>query len=171
MHRPSIRHLTAVGALALIAVLPAAACGSEPVSPLPIQAGTATPGQPVSPSVAQSTPPANAPPQGQNPPAGQRPKTSTPRPTGATSTCKGAIRYTVDLQNTELALLKSMCFATGAVLRLQSIGPGLVTVTPASLVSQSYEAGVVDIRLVRKGTITVNIPQDEQTYTVTVVIR
>ncbi|WP_246278301.1 hypothetical protein [Phytohabitans rumicis] len=83
----------------------------------------------------------------------------------------GAIRYDVDLQNTELALLKSMCFATGAVLRLQGIGPGLVTVEPASLVSQSYEAGVVDIRFVRRGTVTVNIPQDEQTYTVTVVIR
>jgi hypothetical protein len=171
MRCPSIPRLATVGALALIAALPAAACGSQPVSPLPVQAGTATPGKSVSPPATASTPPANAPPQGQSPPAVQRPRTTAPRPTGPTSTCKGAIRYTVDLQNTELALLKSMCFATGAVLRLRSIGPGLVTVTPASLVSQSYEAGVVDIRLVRPGTATVNIPQDEQTYTVTVVIR
>ncbi|GAA4671873.1 hypothetical protein Prum_074950 [Phytohabitans rumicis] len=171
MKRPSIRHLAAVGALALIAIAPAAACGSEPVSPLPIQPGTATPSQTASPSAVESTPPANAPPSAQNPPAVQRSKTSTPRPTGPTPSCMGAIRYDVDLQNTELALLKSMCFATGAVLRLQGIGPGLVTVEPASLVSQSYEAGVVDIRFVRRGTVTVNIPQDEQTYTVTVVIR
>jgi hypothetical protein len=171
MHRRSIRHLTAAGAFALIAVLPTAACGSEPVSPLPVQVGTATPGQTASPAAAQSTPPANAPPQRKNPPVVQRPKASTPSPTGPTSSCKGAILYPVDLRNTELALLKSMCFATGAVLRLQGIGPGLVTVTPASLVSQSYEGGVVDIRLVRRGTATVNIPQDGQTYTITVVIR
>jgi hypothetical protein len=171
MHRPSIRHLVAVGALALIAIAPAAACGSEPVSPLPIQPDTATPSRAVSPPAAESTPPANAPPKGQNPPAVQRPKTTPPRPTSPTSTCMGAIRYDVDLRNTELELLKSMCFATGAVLRLQGIGPGLVTVEPASLVSQTYEGGVVDIRFVRRGTVTVTIPQNEQTYTVTVVIR
>jgi hypothetical protein len=169
MHRPSIRHLTAVGALALIAVLPAAACGSKPVSPLPVEAGTATPSQTVSPPVAAaSTPPANAPPQ--NPPAARRPKTSTPRPTDPSS-CKGAIRYTIDVRNTELALLHSMCFATGAVLRLQNTGPETVTATPTSLVSPSYEAGVHDIRLVRPGTATVKIKKDGQTYTITVVIR
>ena len=36
--------------------------------------------------------------------------------------------------------------------------------------SQSYEAGVVDLRFVRPGTVTVTIPQDEQTYTITVVV-
>jgi hypothetical protein len=37
-------------------------------------------------------------------------------------------------------------------------------------VSQNYEAGVVDLRFVRPGTVTVSIPQDEQTYTITVVV-
>jgi hypothetical protein len=171
MRRPSIRHLATVGTLALIAIVPAAACGSKPVSPLPVQPGATTPSQTASPPAAEPTPPANAPPQKKNPPVVQRPKTNSPRTTSPTSTCKGAILYRIDLQNTELALLKSMCFATGAVLRLQSIGPGLVTVTPASLVSQTYEAAVVDIRLVRPGTVAVKIPQNGETYTITVVIR
>jgi hypothetical protein len=167
MYRPSIRHLATAGTLALIAVAPVAACGSDPVSPLPIQApsapGTAAPSQ---------TPPSNAPPQGHNPPVVQRPPTTkAPRPTSPTSSCLGAVRYDIDLHNTELALLRSMCFATGGVLRLQSIGPGLVTVEPASLVSHYYEAGVVDIRFLRRGTVTVTIPQEQQTYTFTVVIR
>jgi hypothetical protein len=170
MHRPSIPHLAAVGALALIAVLPAAACGSKPVSPLPIVAGTATPSRSVSPPVAESTPPANAPPSGQNPPAVQRPKTSSPRP-AEPSSCKGAIRETVDLPSTELALLTSMCFATGAVLRLQGTEPETVTATPVSLVSTSYAAGGYEIRLVRPGTATVKIKRDGQIYTITVVIR
>ena len=83
----------------------------------------------------------------------------------------GAIRYDLDLQNTELALLTSMCFATGAVLRVQGIGPGELTAEPADLVSQQYEGGVVDIRFVRPGTVTVTIPQNGQTYTITVVVR
>lgn len=170
MQRPSIRHLAAVGTLALITVLPAAACGSQPVSPLPVEAGTATPSQSVSPSAAESTPPANAPPKVQNPPAVQRPKTSTSRPT-APSSCKGAIRETVDVHNTELALLKSMCFATGAVLRLRNTGPETVTATPDSLVSANYEGGGYDIRLLRPGTATVKIKKDGQTYPITVVIR
>jgi hypothetical protein len=41
---------------------------------------------------------------------------------------------------------------------------------PESLVSQSYEGGVVDIRFVRAGTVTVTIPMEQQTYTITVVV-
>jgi hypothetical protein len=84
--------------------------------------------------------------------------------------CLGAVRYTLDLQSTELEMIKSMCFHTGGTLRLQGIGPGLVTATPEDLVSQHYEAGVVDLRLVRAGTVTVTIPQDERTYEITVVV-
>ena len=36
---------------------------------------------------------------------------------------------------------------------------------------QTYEAAVVDVRFVRPGTVTVTIPQDEQTYTIEVVVR
>jgi hypothetical protein len=172
MRRPSIRHLATVGAFALIAVAPLAACGSEPVSPLAGQPGTAAPSPTVSATAAASTPPANAPPRVKNPPAAQKPpKTHTPRPTSPTSSCKGAVLYPVDLQKTELELLKSLCFATGAVLRLQGIGPGQVTWEPESLVSHNYAGGVVDLTFLRPGTVTVKIPQPEQTYTVTVVVR
>ena len=51
------------------------------------------------------------------------------------------------------------------------IGPGLVTAEPESLVSRYYEAGVEDIRFVRPGTVTVTIPQDTETHTITVVVR
>jgi hypothetical protein len=82
----------------------------------------------------------------------------------------GTIRYDLDLRETELALVRSMCFHVGAILRLQGIGPGLVTAEPESLVTRSYEAGVQDIRFVRPGTVTVTIPQEEQTHTITVVV-
>jgi hypothetical protein len=80
------------------------------------------------------------------------------------------VRYDLDLRNTVLDLVRSMCFHTGGILRLQGIGPGLVTSQPTSVVSQSYEAGVVDLRFIRAGTATVTIPQNEQTHTITVVV-
>lgn len=164
MHRRSIHHLATVGALALTVVAVTAACSPDTVSPLPIQ----TPSQTLAATPSASSPPATPPPASQPPkPA----KTPSPQPTASNSSCMGAIRYDLDLQNTELALLKSMCFATGAVLRVQGIGPGELSAEPADLVSQQYEAGVVDIRFVRPGTVTVTIPQPEQTYTITVVVR
>ncbi len=66
--------------------------------------------------------------------------------------------------------MRSLCFATGGVLRIQGIGPGQVEVDQEHLVSRSYEAGVVDIRFVRAGTVVVSIPQDGRTYPVTVVV-
>ena len=80
------------------------------------------------------------------------------------------MRYDLVLAETELALLKSLCFATGGVLRIRGIGPGQVTVDREELVSRSYEAGVVDIRFVRAGTVVVTIPQDGRTYPITVVV-
>ncbi|MEU4222501.1 hypothetical protein [Actinoplanes sp. NPDC026623] len=80
------------------------------------------------------------------------------------------MRYSLDLQSTEIELIRSMCFHIGGTLRLQGIGPGLVTATPERLVSQSYEAGVVDVRFVRAGTVTVTVPQEEQTYEIMVVV-
>ena len=70
------------------------------------------------------------------------------------------MRYDLDVQNTVLDLVRSMCFHTGGVLRLKGIGPGLVTSQPASVVSQSYEAGVVDLRFIRSGTATVDHPAE-----------
>ncbi|MEU4337367.1 hypothetical protein AB0F59_22430 [Micromonospora lupini] len=96
---------------------------------------------------------------------------TTPPPTAATPACQGAVRYDLPLAETEVELLKSLCFATGAVLRIQGIGPGLVTVDRPELVSQQYEAGVVDIRFVRPGTVGVTIPKEGREHTITVVVR
>jgi hypothetical protein len=187
MRHPRFRHITAAGTIALIVTVPLAACGDPSVSPRPAQAAeNETSAAPVqTPSTAPSAPglPGNPEPVAARQPAGQRPVksrtvkpattnpgTSKPTSTKPAGTCYGAVRYDLDLHNTVLDLVKSMCFHTGGVLRLQGIGPGLVTATPGSLVSQSYEAGVVDLRFIRPGTVTVSIPQDEQTYTITIVV-
>jgi hypothetical protein len=178
--RPSrIRSLASVGVLALIALAPVAACAGEPLNPIPVQAAGAESAEPTGrppgrPSTSAST--AHSPPGTVGSTAARQPvrkqpvRTTTTKGSKPPSSCHGAVRYDVDLQNTELALLQSMCFRAGGVLRLQGIGPGLVTSTPVSMRSQSYEAGVVDIRFIRPGTVTVTIPQEEQTYTITVVV-
>ncbi|GIF26513.1 hypothetical protein BJ973_000958 [Actinoplanes tereljensis] len=170
MRHSKFRRIAAAGALALIVTTPLAACGDPAVSPRPAEAAT------------PSRAPASAAPKPAAPkPAATRTSaepvrtrtvkpsrtTTKPKPTG---TCLGAVRYDLDLRNTVLDLVKSMCFHTGGVLRLQGIGPGLVTATPESLRSQSYEGGVVDIRFLRPGTVTVMIPQDDKTYTIEVVV-
>ena len=179
MHRSTFRRSAVAGAFALLAAAPLAACATDALTPLPVQSagpapaattGTTTPAP--RPSATPTTP-------SKAPPTSARPGTSPPRPTKApttrkpprpTTACYGAVRHDLDLQNTELALIKSMCFRAGGVLRLQGIGPGLVTADPQSLVSQNYEAGVVDLRFLRPGTVVVSIPQEEQTYKITVVV-
>ena len=177
MHRPTIRQTATVATLALLAAAPLAACATDPVAPLPAEAAppaasaTADPLLTASPGASAST--GASTPRGAAPPAAVRPaKPTTTRPTSTKppSTCLGAVRYDLDLQNTVLDLVRSMCFHTGGVLRLKGIGPGLVTSQPTSVVSQSYEAGVVDLRFIRAGTATVTIPQNEQTHTITVVV-
>jgi hypothetical protein len=189
MRHSRLRLITTVGALALITTLPLSACGGPSVSPRPVQAaenepavaaGPSTAASSGAPSTAASSRPGGTRQEPARPKAGEPVRTTTTRPppkpveptsTEPTGSCFGAVRHTIDLQNTELALVKSLCFHTGGVLRLHSIGPGLVTATPRSLVSQTYEAAVVDVRFVRPGTVTVTIPQDEQTYTIEVVVR
>jgi hypothetical protein len=182
MQHYNFRHIAAAGALALIATVPMAACGGRSVSPLPVQA--ADDDRVAASSQASSTDPRASSPVGSSPPGVAKPragagpaKTTTVKSAPPTSTstrpissCRGAVRYDLDLRNTVLDLVKSMCFHTGGVLRLQGIGPGLVTATPESLRAYSYEAGVVDLRFLRPGTVTVTIPQDEQTYTINVVV-
>ena len=162
-----------------------AACGADAVSPLPVQPpgptrSTPTPSTTSSisaiptPTWSPSRPPPTSARPAAAPPAPTRtrgtPRT-TPPPTDATPACQGAVRYDLPLAETEIELLKSLCFATGAVLRIQGIGPGLVTVDRPDLVSQHYEAGVVDIRFVRPGTVAVTIPKDGREHTITVVVR
>jgi hypothetical protein len=184
MRHSPFRHLAAAGAVALITASSLAACGAQPISPRPATRASAPASANtglgnVVPSVAPSVDLSVAPTAARRPtrpvPARSRSRTPGPAPsppasTTSTSTCFGAVRHDLDLNTTELALIKSMCFHTGGVLRLQGIGPGLVTSAPESLVSQSYEAAVVDIRFVRAGTVTVTIPMEQQTYTITVVV-
>ncbi|MEU4776291.1 hypothetical protein, partial [Micromonospora sp. NPDC023644] len=175
--------------------VPVAACGGgdAPVAPLPVQPPAAesprSPGPPpaapstAAPSTASppgpGTPrtPAVVPPTRRPPPAAPpttaagRTPTATRSPSGLPGTCHGAVRYDVVLAETELALLTSLCFASGGVLRIIGIGPGEVSVDREDLVSRSYEGGVVDIRFVRPGTVAVLIPQGDTTHTVTVVVR
>jgi|tagenome__1003787_1003787.scaffolds.fasta_scaffold20574103_2 hypothetical protein len=187
MRHPNFRHIAAAGAITLIATVPLTACGNDPsVSARPAQAAeneTLAPG--LTPTAAPSAsiqardsePGVARQPAGRGPaktgpakPTSTRPTSAKPTSTKPPGTCYGAVRHDLDLRNTVLDLVKSMCFHTGGVLRLQGIGPGLVTASPGSLVSSSYEGGVVDLRFIRPGTVTVTIPQDEQTYTITVVV-
>ena len=176
MHRPTIRQIAAAGTLALLTAAPLAACGADPVAPLPAEAAQPAASTPPSPSsaapVGASASAGDSPRRGAGPPPARPAKPTNTRPTStkAPTTCLGAVRYDLDLQNTVLDLVRSMCFHVGGVLRLKGIGPGLVTSQPTSVVSQSYEAGVVDLRFIRAGTATVTIPQNEQTHTITVVV-
>ena len=189
-----------MGSLALIATVPLTACGDPSVSPRPTEAatagrlpGTTPPGATVRalPSVSAiagrpvprrpvptrtaapvRTGPRTAAPVAPAAPAAPAAPTSAPGSASAepADACYGAVRHDLDLRTTVLELVTSMCFHAGGVLRLQGIGPGLVTATPESLVAQNYEAGVVDLRFLRPGTVTVTIPQDERTDTITVVV-
>ncbi|WP_433120008.1 hypothetical protein [Micromonospora sp. CA-246542] len=170
----SFRRLTVV----LAATVAVAACGADAVSPLPVQPPGPTRSTPTPPATsatpAPSASPSRPPPTSGRPPAPPTPRgtpRTTPPPTAATPACRGAVRYDLPLAETEIELLRSLCFATGAVLRIQGIGPGLVTVDRPDLVSQQYEAGVVDVRFVRPGTVAVTIPKEGREHTITVVVR
>ncbi|MEU7906550.1 hypothetical protein [Actinoplanes sp. NPDC049118] len=177
MRTTGVHRRAAIGALALTVVAHLAGCGGEALSPLPGQAAAPPPsasaaGVPAPSTEASAT--AGSPPRttgaATTRPARTRSRTAEPEPEDPSENCLGAVRYRIDLQSTEIEMIRSMCFHTGGTLRLQSIGPGLVTATPEDLVDPRYEAGVQDLRFLRAGTVTVTIPQDERTYTITVVV-
>ncbi|MCF0093674.1 hypothetical protein [Micromonospora sp. MH99] len=179
MSRASFRRLAVV----LAATVGVAACGADAVSPLPVQPPgptSSTPAPAATSAIAAPTAsPSRPPPTSGRPPAAPptpsrtrgTPRTTSPPTAAATPACQGAVRYDLPLAETEIELLRSLCFATGAVLRIQGIGPGLVTVDRPELVSQQYEAGVVDVRFVRTGTVAVTIPKEGRDHTITVVVR
>ncbi|MER7891316.1 hypothetical protein ABTX15_15965 [Micromonospora sp. NPDC094482] len=177
--RPA-RRPGAVATIAAALAVSVAACGdATPVAPLPVR-----PPAPTSPTTAAgpttaaaSPPPSTGAPTVRRPPAAlpaptRTPATRTPSasPTALPSACLGAVRYDLVLAETELTLIRSLCFAPGAVLRIIGIGPGEVTVDRQDLVSRSYEAGVVDIRFLRAGTVAVTIPQADAAHTISVVV-
>ena len=177
--RRTVRGLAAL----LLAIASLSACAGEPLAPLPVQAAppaSAVPAPAASAGVAATIAPSSRAPLRRTttpapPPATTRTTATTtpaapPASSSRPSTCFGAVRYDLNLQDTVLDLLPSMCFRVGGVLRLQGIGPGLVTAAPEGLTSQTYEAGVVDLRFVRPGTVTVTIPQEDGTHAITVVV-
>ncbi|GIJ79637.1 hypothetical protein SAMN05443287_101803 [Micromonospora phaseoli] len=91
-------------------------------------------------------------------------------PTTSSEVCLGAVRYELVLTDPG-PMPSSLCFATGGVLRIRNIGPGEVTVDREELVDSHYEAGVVDLRFVRTGTVDVFIPREPDTHVITVVVR
>ena len=128
MSRASFGRLVVV----LAATVGVAACGADAVSPLPVQPPGPTRSTPT-PSATPESPSRPPPPPTSGRPAAAPPAPTrtrgtprtTPPPTDATPACQGAVRYDLPLADTEIELLKSLCFATGAVLRIQGIGPGL----------------------------------------------
>ncbi|MEU7959260.1 hypothetical protein [Micromonospora humida] len=171
---------TGRGLAAALLLVPVTGCAA-PVAPLPVRAPTPTPAIPTTAPPTTVAPTPAGPPPGtvgalptRPAPApstpdrtrGTRPPSASPRP----SACLGPVRYDLVLADTELALLTSLCLGVGGVLRLQGIGPGEVTVDREDLVDQNYEAGVVDLRFLRAGTVGVSIPYEGTTYLVTVVV-
>ena len=164
------------------ASLAAAGCTVEPaVSPLPTEAASAA-----VPVVSSATPPRSASggpasasptvsPRGAGrsavPSRTPRPRVPDPTTAASSSSCQGAVVHTIDLSTDELALVPALCLGVGAVLRVDNIGPGEVTTDSPDLVDQNYEAGVVEIRFLRAGTVVVTIPQAGQSYDIAVVVR
>jgi hypothetical protein len=177
---------------ALGASLAAAGCTVEPaVSPLPTEVASvavplvssATPPRSASRGPASRGPASHGPasasptvsPRGPRrsvvPTRTTRPRVPEPTTPASSSSCQGAVVRTIDVASDELALVPALCLGRGAVLRVENIGPGEVTTDSPDLVDQNYEAGVVEIRFLRAGTVVVTIPQAGESYDVAVVVR
>jgi hypothetical protein len=167
-----------VGVLA--AALAVAGCAvDQPVSPLPTEAFTTGATPPRSAGVsATASPPTSRPassPVSRRPVSRRPSRTPTPAPTTSPTPpsppCEGAVVHTIDLTTDELALVPSLCVGVGSVLRIENIGPGEVTNDSPDLVDPNYEAGIQEIRFLRAGTVVVTIPQEGNSYDITVVVR
>jgi hypothetical protein len=72
------------------------------------------------------------------------------------SACVGArATHTIDA-NEEMAW-PAVCMRLGAELRVENLGPGLLTVTPSAAVSCKYEAAIHQCRITQTGTLRVGI--------------
>ncbi len=149
---------------AVLALSALAACGSEPVSPLPAEAQSrSTPSLAPSPTTPATRAPSPRPPR-------VRP-TVAPSPTPTpSSACLGAVVHTIAAE-TDLPFVTSICIAVGGVLRVEGTGPDTVSADPPDSVDLSYEAGIVNCRFLSPGSVTVSIVRDEQTYAIPVVVR
>ncbi|GIG91481.1 hypothetical protein [Plantactinospora endophytica] len=163
----------------LIVALLVAGCGSAPVAPLPAQWPTPTPigsatASPTS-TAGPSRPAATSTPAAATTAPRTPRRTRTPAPSRATPTvelspaCLPAVIYTVDGSDSA-AMPKALCLTVAAILRIQNVGPGTVTATPADRVAQHYEGGVVDCRMLRPGTVEVRIEGETGSHTITVLV-
>lgn len=83
--------------------------------------------------------------------------------------CLPAVIYAVD--GSDHALLpKALCLTVASVLRIQNVGPGTVTATPADRVAQHWEGGVIDCRLLSAGSVSVEITGETGSHTITVLV-
>ncbi|GIE97657.1 hypothetical protein Ari01nite_51220 [Paractinoplanes rishiriensis] len=168
---------SASAALLLLCAALAGCAAEPPVAPLPTEAPSSVAAP--APSAPTSAPVSSAPTTSttvtRRPVESSRPthtRTTPPPPTTEpTSACQGAVVHVIDVANDELALVPALCVATGAVLRIEHIGPGEVTNDSPDLVEQRYEAGIVQIRMIRPGTVVVTIVQNGTPHDITVVVR
>lgn len=98
-----------------------------------------------------------------------------PSPVGPTSTlppaCLPPDIYTVDGSD-PARLPRALCFEVAGVLRVQNVGPELLTAEPEERAAINYAAGVHDVRFLTAGTAIVTILRDgSQQITVLVVER
>jgi hypothetical protein len=167
-----------VAAVVLGAVAAAllAACAPAPVAPLPGQWPTRAPAGVGSPSAVPSASPARtsaAPPASSNRPPVWQPPTQPPgsaEPTPALSpACLPPVIYPVDGSDPAL-LPRALCFEVAGILRVQNVGPGLLTAEPDERVARNYAAGVHDVRFLTAGTATVTIIREDGSQQITVLV-
>ena len=152
------------------------ACAPAPVSPLPGQWPSLTPAGVVSPSAVLSGSPTRtsaAPPAAATrPPVWQPPPqaSGSAEPTPALSpACLPPVIYPVDGSDPAL-LPRALCFEVAGILRVQNVGPGLLTAEPDERVARNYAAGVHDVRFLTAGTATVTIIREDGSQQITVLV-
>ncbi|MDG4829566.1 hypothetical protein O7627_09655 [Solwaraspora sp. WMMD1047] len=153
-----------------------AACAPAPVAPLPGQWPTRMPAGAASPSAVPSGSPGRtsaAPPAAADRPPVWRPPTPTPgsaEPTPVLSpACLPPVIYPVDGSDPAL-LPRALCFEVAGILRVQNVGPGLLTAEPDERVARNYAAGVHDVRFLTAGTATVTIIRQDGSQQITVLV-
>jgi hypothetical protein len=90
---------------------------------------------------------------------------SPPKPSPA---CQGAVKVTLDASEGGPPW-GALCLKVGAVLRVENLGPGELSASPANPVSCWYEAGVHECRFVRPGTVRFTMT-GPQSHSLTVVV-
>jgi hypothetical protein len=162
--------------LGTVAAAQLTACAPAPVAPLPGQWPSSTPAGAGSPSALPSGPPTRtsaAPPGAATRPPVWQPPTQVPgsaEPTPALSpACLPPVIYPVDGSDPAL-LPRALCFEVAGILRVQNVGPGLLTAEPDERVARNYAAGVHDVRFLTAGTATVTIIREDGSQQITVLV-